>query len=126
MDKTIEIQDESSDKTIQIQNESLDKTIEVLTLQFENPHRTITGLCAEVRLPRYQFYRYLKEGTHIIQVLRKLIIQSKRVELATIASSRHRILENLVDRALDSTIVDDLIKTLNIGLLGCSRKRIRE
>ena len=100
------------DTAIQLKNESLEKTIEVLQLQFEDPTRTITGLCLHVGIPRYQYYRYLREGTEIVEALRLLIMQSKRVELATISSSRHRILENLVDEALETKDITEMVKTL--------------
>lgn len=97
---------------IQIEDEDLKKTIEVLKMRFDNPEATITSLCEDVDLDRRQYYRKLDEGQDIIDALRRLILKSKRVELAKIATSRHRVVEKLVDKALTSNDIQELVKAL--------------
>lgn len=97
---------------IQIQDEDLEKTIQVLNTRFENPKKSITTLCKEAGLDRRQYYRKLEEGTEIIDILRALILKSKRVELANIASSRHRILQSLISKAMKTRDIDELVKTM--------------
>ena len=97
---------------IQIQDTDLEKTINILKMRFDNPKITITELCEEMGLSRMQYYRKLEEGQEIIELLRKLILKSKRVELAHIASSRHQVLHNLISQALGSDDIDELVKAL--------------
>lgn len=97
---------------IKIEDEDLRKTIEVLKMRFDNPDATITSLCEKVDLERRQYYRKLDQGEEIINALRELIMRSKRVELAKIATSRHRVVEKLVDKALTSNDIQELVKAL--------------
>lgn len=97
---------------IDLKDKDLAKTIQVLSMRFENPEATITDLCKEVDLDRRQYYRKLAAGNEIVDVLRKLIMQSKRLELARIATSRHKVLEKLVTNAIKSDDIDELVKAM--------------
>ena len=100
------------DTQIQMHNTDLEKTVEILKMKFEEPKSTITELCEDVGISRQQYYRYLEEGQEIVNILRQLIFKSKRVELATIASSRHTVLNNLITQAVASNDIDELVKAL--------------
>lgn len=93
-------------------DEDLQKTILVLTKRFEDPDATITDLCKEAGLDRRQYYRKLAEGKEIIDTLRSLMMQSKRIELARIATSKHKILDRVVEEALAADSVDELVKAM--------------
>lgn len=92
--------------------EDLQKTIQVLFMRFDNPKAKIVDLCEEVGISRQQYYRKMAESQEIIDTLRNLINQTKRLELARIATSRHEILDKTIDTAMSADTVDELVKAM--------------
>lgn len=101
------------DKAIEIQDESLKKTINVLRMQFEEPSRTIVELCEEVDLNRRTYYRRLDEAHEVLDALRNFMIKSQKSQMAMIASSQEKILEEMIISVLrDKTDNDERVKVM--------------